>query len=299
MSNPLDDCGILHVWKLEGGQGGNEDMTARHIYGKYLNHEDFHPAPSAPLPGHATAFSREVISLAVAKDGEFYMIRQEENANHAAGVSYILQSFQVATGNRVTEQIIRMPATPRGLTPPRYTTKKLMISGDYLLLSHQVEVAGPFLGIGLGMYAFRRSDLSQTCYLSCFEQGEVCINCDDSRQTDKWIIWSPFDRIWRKIQIDSAGVLSTAHGQVTFAGGDDVKLAWGDQVFVENSDEDGTVRLDQYNVATGAKIRTIATGVPGRGHMVASVLGHGKRVFCLISAIAPSTEHVIQSFLFE
>jgi len=166
------------------------------------------------------------------------------------------------------------------------------------LLCRNVEEERPFPGIGLGVYAFCRTNLLQTCYLRCFEEGEVRLNVDSSRKTDKWILYYDFRKgFHRKITINGAGVLTPDDRQITFALRNEVRLARDNRVFVEHPDEEGDIRMDEVDVATGEKIRTIWTGVPRDGHMIASVLSNGIKVFCIISAHAGSTDNIIQSFL--
>jgi len=214
-------------------------------------------------------------------------------------VSYLIQSFGVGTGNCLASQIIRMPQAPPGANQPQYTTDTLRISGDFLLLCRNVEEEGPFPGIGLGVYTFRRTNLLQTCFLRCFEEGEFRLNVDISKQSEKWILYIRIgEGFQRKILIDDAGVLTPEDRRITFAHRNEVKLARDNRVFVEHPDEEGDIRVDEFDVATGEKIRTIWTGVPREnGRMLASVLSNGIKVFCIISHHTGSADNIIQSFL--
>ena len=53
-------------------------------------------------------------------------------------------------------------------------------------------------------------------------------------------------------------------------------------MFVENPDEEGNIRVDEFDVETGKK-HTNWTGVPEDGKMLASVLSNGIKVFCIFS----------------
>jgi len=296
------NCNWLHVWKLEG-QG--ENVTARHLYTKDLkgNCSSITP-PQEPGTTEAASpppdFPPAVKSVAVAPDGMFYLLREAPETDHA-GVSYLIQSFDVRTGNCLANKTLRMPPSPPGANRPRYTNDTLRISGDSLWLSRHVEEEGPFPGIGLGVYSFARTTnlLQQMCFLPCFEEGEIQINEDRSRQsTEKWMLSCRVSEgFYRKIVIDGSGVLTHEDRRITFGDREEVKLARDNRVFVEDPDEGGDIRLDEYDVVTGDKIRTISTGVPREGHMVASVLCNGIEIFCVISAHAGSTNNVIQSFL--
>jgi len=303
ISSLFINCSWLHVWKLEG-QGGS--MSAQHLYTKDLKgncsyaRQEPGTATSSPPPDGNAFVDSEVKSVAVSHDGMFYFLRQVQEADHA-GVSYLIQSFDVGTGNCLASKTIRMPPSPPGANKPRYTTDILRISGDYLWFSRHLEEGGSFPGIGLGVYSFIRTNLLQTCYLPCFEEGETQFNEDWSTQsTSEWTLYCRIgEGIERKILINGAGVLTDEDRQITFGDRQEVRLARGNRVFVEHPDEEGDIRLDEYDVITGDKIRTFTTGVPRRGHTVASVLCNGIEIFCVISAHAGSTNHVIQSFLLE
>lgn len=105
------------------------------------------------------------------------------------------------------------------------------------------------------------------------------------------------ERFSRMILINESGILEE-RGRLTFGGRDYVTLATANRVFVEDPDErGGTIKLDEYDVATGAKVRTLATGIPREGHMVASVISNGIEVFCMIGANRGNPRNVVQSFL--
>lgn len=285
----------LHVWKLEG-QG--QDMRARHLYTMDLV-GDCSPAEQGVTELPPTQVGNSVVSssakdMVVARDGVFYVIRESKEN----GVSYFIQSFDVGTGNCVATTTIVMPQGPPGGKQPKYTTVKLFLSDNYLWFSRNVEEDGPFPGIGLGLYSFDRTNLSQQkCFLPCFEEGEIWVNMPRVVGNNKWILtrrWT--EDFYRKVRINEEGVL-IEEGPIKFGGRDEVKFASGNRVFVEHPDEEGDIRLDEYDVVMGEKSRTLSTGVPRQDHMVASVQSNGSAIFCMISAIGPSTNHVIQTFL--
>ena len=292
----------LHVLKLEG-QGANVDVT--HLYSKDLKNycpstqDDAASAASLSQDNNIVDVSPSVKDVAVSQDGTLYFLRHVQEADRT-NVSYLLQSVDVGTGFCLASQIIRMPQAPPGASQPRRTADTLLISGDYLLFCRRSEETRAFPGIGLGVYAFRRANLSQTCYLRCFEEGEVALNMDDSGQTDKWIFYYDFHESApsiRKFWIDGSGILTHEDQRITFGDRNEIKFARGDRVFVENPDEKGGIFLDEFDVASGEKIRTISTGVPRNEHTLASVLSNGNKIFCIVSAHGGSDRNVIQSFL--
>jgi len=284
----------LHVLKLEG-EGANVHVT--HLYSKDL--KNYCPSTQDDAATAASLFSPYVKDVAVSQDGTLYFLRQAQEADQT-NVSYLLQSVDIGTGNCLASQIIRMPQAPPGASQPRRTNDTLLFSGDYLLFCRSSEETRAFPGIGLGVYAFRRANLSQTCYLRCFEEGEVALNMDDSGQTDKWIFYYDFHErapSIRKFWIDRSGILTDEDQRITFRDWKEIKFARGDRVFVEIPDEEGCIFLDEFDAASGEKIRTISTGVPRNKHTLASVLSNGNKIFCIVSARGGRDRNVIQSFL--
>lgn len=177
----------------------------------------------------------------------------------------------------------------------------LCISGNHLLRILLAKEQRRFANAGLGVYALNMDDyLSLTSFLPCFHNGECVINhrLDKSKQTPGWLLYHRTGNTSeRKISISDQGILTAEPRGITLGERNEVKLATAMRAFVEHPNERGEVKLDEYNVAIGEKVRTLLTGIPRQDHMVASVLSNGKEVFCIISGFAGSQDHVIQSFL--
>lgn len=291
--NIFGGCSWLHVWKLEG-QG--ENISAQHLYTKDLDKRYLGTAVISDYP--------PVEDVAVAHDGAFYFLREIQSANDK-NLSYLIQSFDVATGNCLATQILWIPQARPGENRPRYTTDYLLIMGDYLVLSRNVEEEGPFPGVGLGVYAFCRTNLSQTSYLPCFEEGEISLNLlHQSGRNGKWILYRLAlgeAGVQRRIFIDRDGVLAHDDRQIRFQDREYVMLAGDKEVYVGNPDEDGIIRLDEFDIATGAKNRTIWTGLSTREGrwMLQTVLCNEVNIFCIfwkISGVTTRT-HAIRTFL--
>jgi hypothetical protein len=115
--------------------------------------------------------------------------------------------------------------------------------------------------------------------------------------TYKWILTRRFtEDFFRKYRITDEGVV-TEEGHIKFGGREQVKFASGNSLFVENADEEGDIRLDECDVATGKKSRTLSMGIPREGHNVASVQSDGSAIYCMMTADGSSANHVIQTFL--
>lgn len=270
----------VHVWKLEG----EGDVHIQYSYSMRF----------------ASDNTVEVEDVVVAANGTMYILwKVSESAGY---VRYLLKAFDVASGNTLTTRSI-VPFHASGAkrpSSPHRIVSSLLISGNHLLLLRHVEENGPFPGIGQGVYTFSMTDdLKQTGFSPCFEEGEVYINHDKSKTTDKWLLYHNFgDESFRKISINADGLVEEEPRHITFGPRNRVMLATADRVFVEHPDEKGSVELDEYDVATGEKVRTICTGVQrDTTTMVASVLSNGKEVFCVVCPNGWSMENIVQSFL--
>lgn len=128
-------------------------------------------------------------------------------------VSYLLQSFDVATGNCVVTRAFSMPqVAPEVKDPPWCTDIDFFISGRYVWFTRQAVRQGLYRGIGFGVYSFYRDNLSQKCFLPCFEEEEVSIHMPRmyGKSHNNWILARCFgsvDRVFQKISIDDEGNL--------------------------------------------------------------------------------------------
>ena len=283
----------LHVWKL----GGEENVN--HVQLVY----------AVDLNNFASSFS--VKDVAVAADGKFYIlfriltVGQDSGAEQDEQDSLLVQSYDVATGNRSASRVIPMKRAPGAATlPPRAPVCSLRVSGDHILVFRHVEEEQRFPLNGLGVYTLNRADdsLVVTSFLPCFERGEVLINEDRSKHTKRWIIVCEVSagtsNEHRKIAVNNDGTLTDCPRGMTWGSErNEIMLATDSRLFVEHSAEEGEVKLDEYDIATGEKVRTLSTGLPRSDHMVASVLSNGKEVVCLMSGGPGGRPNVIQTFL--
>jgi len=255
-----------------------------------------------------TSVAGSVEDVTVAADGKFYLLSNIPNVGQDSSAeqeSLLVQSYDVATGNRSASRVIPMKRAPGAATlPPRSPVCNLRVSGDHILVFRHVEERQWYPGIGLGVYMLNRADdsLLVTSFLPCFERGEVSINEDRSKQTKRWIIFYEHNagtpNEITKILVNNDGTLTVVcpRGMTRESEYQEIKLVTESRFFVD-PEEQGEVKFDEYDIATGEKVRTLSTGLPRSDHLVASVLSNGKEVVCSMSGGPGGRPNVIQTFL--
>jgi hypothetical protein len=245
----MSDTVWVHVWKQRDQEDEVEGIQFDFLYSKQ---------------GPKNAENADSLKdLAVAtQDATMYILWGQKEGGRE--VSYRIESYDIATGSTIRSNTIEMPrAADDNVRFPRYTTTKLLVAKGHLLLLRNLEEQGPFPGIGLGAYSFCRNDLSQKCFLPCFQDGEVHIEHGKSRQTSQCVLFQEF--VGRrtcnmKLSINrSTGNLVVGDFNVL---GDrtDVELVTSTSVFMFDPDAEAFF-LEEFDLATGQKLRTMPLGV--------------------------------------
>ena len=256
--------------------------------------------------------SPEFEVLAVAPNGRMYSLW-----SFGKGRVDQLASYDIQSGNFLGTQ-------PMQIRTRSDILSSLMVSRDHLFQFDRIEAPGPFLAEDkLGVYSYALNDgLQLTGFLPCFESGEMILHFDDgpkqihqvracgksswpSREithiffvplrSSQWILYHTHEEDFdRKILVNRNGTLSTSDShRISFGLRNDVKLATANRVFVEDPNEKGTIKLDEYDIATGTKVRTILTGGPVEDYTLASVLSNGIEVVCIMKGRAGRPGNII------
>jgi len=254
----------VYVWKVEG----EEYDQAGFLYVKDLSRDRT----------DRTGVDLSTKDNAVSSDGKMYFLL----GGHRD--TMVIEEYEVATGNRLASSDIPMQQANPGRNIP--TVEWLTVSNNHLLLFRWSEESGiyPATGCGLGIYSISRDSLLETSFLQYFEEdGGYLNNGSRPNQLDQWILFNQFSddgNTNRKISIGSDGVLTPDPQRITYEGiRNEAKLLTSTSVFVEHPNEEGEIKLDENDIVTGKKVRTISTGVHRLepGHSLASVHSNGKK----------------------